>query len=370
MVNKLFYELIRLSIGTQDSLSRTPQATEWSVLYQMATKQSLVGVCFAGVQRMCNSDKELYAGMNKQQYLTWMGMAAKIQHRNKMVNEQCVALQRRLSENGWQSCVLKGQAIAQSYNSNLSFLRQSGDIDLLIPGGVKAAKKMMSEFGLVSDFDYVHCHLAAFEDTSEVEIHHRAGCLQNLWANSKYQRWARKNAFEGVRVQPLANGEIKVPSAEFEIVFLLAHMYKHIFSEGLGLRQMMDFHFALKALPSSVNARCISTIEMFGLKRFAQGVMWIMIEVFGTTKRYLLCKPNEKVGSFLLNDIMQVGNFGHYDEKHKGVGHSVNSRMITHILRRNWHYFRLFPVDVLWCPLWIAYQSLYRKVIVNWLKAY
>lgn len=81
MTDKLFFELVRLSIGTTDSLSRVPTAREWGELYAMAKKQSLVGISFAGVQRLCNSDEEYYAGMTELQYLTWMGMAAKIQQR-------------------------------------------------------------------------------------------------------------------------------------------------------------------------------------------------------------------------------------------------------------------------------------------------
>lgn len=49
-INKLFFELIQVARGTRICLSHTPSANEWGVLYAMAKKQSLVGVCFAGVQ--------------------------------------------------------------------------------------------------------------------------------------------------------------------------------------------------------------------------------------------------------------------------------------------------------------------------------
>lgn len=44
-LNEIFFELIRVAIGTQDSLSRVPSAKAWKGLYDMAKKQSLVGVC-------------------------------------------------------------------------------------------------------------------------------------------------------------------------------------------------------------------------------------------------------------------------------------------------------------------------------------
>lgn len=45
-------ELIYFDIGSQVCLSRTPKVKEWQVLYAVAKKQSLVGVHFAGVQKL------------------------------------------------------------------------------------------------------------------------------------------------------------------------------------------------------------------------------------------------------------------------------------------------------------------------------
>ena len=64
----------------------------------------MVGICFAGVQKQVNQNQELPEML----YLTWMGMAAKIQQRNEVVNRQCAELQAKLSADGLRSCVLKG----------------------------------------------------------------------------------------------------------------------------------------------------------------------------------------------------------------------------------------------------------------------
>ena len=129
-MSDLFFELIKVAIGISDSLTRTPSNKEWKVLYDMAKKQSLVGVCFAGIQKLCDSEKCIYCGMDEMLYLTWMGMAAKIQQRNEVVNRQCAELQARLSADGFRSCILKGQGVAQVYPESIRGLRQSGDIDI------------------------------------------------------------------------------------------------------------------------------------------------------------------------------------------------------------------------------------------------
>lgn len=72
MTETLFYELIRVAIGTQENLSRLPSEHEWGRLYKMAEKQSLIGVCFAGLQRLGADSDVGFAriGMSKMLYLT------------------------------------------------------------------------------------------------------------------------------------------------------------------------------------------------------------------------------------------------------------------------------------------------------------
>ena len=56
-INKLFFELIRVALGNADSLSLKPSDKEWRLLYDMAKKQSLVGICFAAVQRLPEDER-------------------------------------------------------------------------------------------------------------------------------------------------------------------------------------------------------------------------------------------------------------------------------------------------------------------------
>ena len=163
----LFRELIQVSIGNRVCLYRTPSAAEWGELYAMAKKQSLVGVCFAGVHKL-----QLQQQCPEEMlYLTWMGMAAKIQQRNEVVNRQCAELQAKLSADGFRSCILKGQGVAQVYPESLRGLRQSGDIDIWIEGDKDAALDWARKQGAsIGSIDMVHAHADLFSDT-EVEIH-------------------------------------------------------------------------------------------------------------------------------------------------------------------------------------------------------
>lgn len=111
-INKLFFELIQVAIGTRICLSHTPNADEWGELYAMAKKQSLVGICFAGVQRLgANADDGFSAiGMPEMLYLTWMGMAAKIPQKNEAMKAKGDVLLAEFRNKGMDACILKGQA--------------------------------------------------------------------------------------------------------------------------------------------------------------------------------------------------------------------------------------------------------------------
>ena len=159
MNNNLFFELIRVSIATQNSLSRKPSAEEWQSLYAMAKMQSLVGLCFAGVQKLVNCENEGYCGMPEMLYFTWMGMAAKIQQRNELMDDKTKESLSFFREKGFPCQVLKGQGIASLYG-DLRNLRQSGDIDVWLNGNRDSVYQLSLEsFGNTLNITQSAAHL-------------------------------------------------------------------------------------------------------------------------------------------------------------------------------------------------------------------
>lgn len=129
----LFFELISVAIGSQVSLSRLPSVNEWDELFELAKKQSLVGITFIGLQKLGADADEGFAriGMSEDLYFTWVGVAAKINVQNELVNLQCRKVQEELGKAGFDACILKGQGVGSLYG-DLSAYRQSGDIDVWV----------------------------------------------------------------------------------------------------------------------------------------------------------------------------------------------------------------------------------------------
>lgn len=165
VITQLFFELLRVVIGLQNCLSRLPSEKEWKVLYEMAKKQSLVGVCFVALQRLGADadDGFVRVGMSEMLYLTWMGMAAKIKQKNEIVDQQCAELQTKLAADGLRSCVLKGQGVASLYCEYLHGLRQSGDIDLWVDAPMERTMEYVMSIAPTRDVYFKHVHFNVLE---------------------------------------------------------------------------------------------------------------------------------------------------------------------------------------------------------------
>lgn len=373
-INNLFFELIQVSLGTRICLSHTPSADEWGELYAMAKKQSLVGVCFAGVQKLVEQQQT----PDEMLYLTWMGMAAKIQQRNEVVNRQCVDLQKRISADGFRSYIMKGQAVGTLYTStgsaqvqSLSGLRQSGDIDVYLEGGLDKILAYAKSIGKTDGVNELEMHVEVFPDT-EVEFHYRPMVLRDPIKNRRLQQYFDENAeanfnnkvsLGSKEFQKVSDGslEIKAPTNAFNLVHQLVHIYLHFITGGVGLRQLMDYYFVLKACQIDDQSEGLEVIHQIGLDRFAGGLCWVLNHVFALPQEYSYWEINEDDGRVLLDEIMISGNFGHTDERMADIATNkwtsfwfINGKTFRFWRFDHWAWF--------WSPVWRIYHFCWRKM--------
>ena len=358
----LLFELIRVTIGRQKSLSRVPSSVEWQGLYELSLKHAIAGVNFAGARKL--QQKGMMIPPNV--YWQWLGLATQVQQCNEVMNAHCVDACNRLQQLGFKTCILKGQGIAQLYDSELSMLRQSGDIDMWVDGGMKKALVWArTNYGDVA-FDYINAHIPMFQET-EVELHWRVSYMNNLMRNRKLQKWIENHKEElqnTMKEMPNGVGSIPVPSIVFNRFYILLHCYDHIFSEGLGLRQIMDLYFVLaqnKLDNTKEEDFRIFFLDCLGLRKFASAMMWIMGYVFGLERDKMFCEPDEKEGKYILNEVMQNGNMGHHDHRIKRVSKNVKVQSVAANIQHTWHLATHYPSEFLWTPVWIVWHYVWKR---------
>jgi hypothetical protein len=99
-------------------------------------------------------------------------------------------------------------------------------------------------------------------------------------------------------------------------------------------------------------------LKELGLWKFAGGIMYIMQEVFGMPASRLIVPPNEKYGKFVLNEVLEAGNFGKHDARNR-FGRSK----LGHNLQRVYRDMRLvkfFPAEALCEPLFRIWHFFWR----------
>lgn len=369
-MKELFFELIRVVIGTQESLSRLPSRKEWKSLYDMAMKQSLIGVCFAALQRLGADADDGFAriGISEMLYLTWMGMAAKIQQKNEQLNAQCVEVQKRFLDDGLETCILKGQGVTSYYNDDVRMLRQSGDIDIWVNGTWQDVMDYVNVRTPSREFDMKHTHLEIFDDTI-VEVHWWPSMPVNPLHERRLQNFYRDQAPVQCRHEvmlPDGVRKIMAPDAKFEAIHVLFHIFNHFLYEGVGLRQMMDLYFVLVngGLSDSERKEVSDIVEKGGLKRFAPTAMWVLEKVFGMRHEYAICGTDENLGKVLLAEIIEGGNFGHDSKENKLVNESFMKRMIRRLKRRI-RLVKYNPVGLLCSPFTKLRVLLWKRMVIK-----
>ena len=411
MIEQLFFELLQVAIGTRKTLSAMPTSREWALLYEIAKKQSLVAIAFTGVSKLpLVGDFGFAIGMDKATYLKWLGLTAKIAQRNIEVTAACVQLCKAYMHDGMKCCVLKGQSNLQYYPKELKEFRTAGDIDLwalpqtgfeLPVGDIDGKGAHYERFeGTCGTIEYVlsqwrlkgaepaevrYHHIdSPMVDGISVETHFRPMYMSSPLRNRKLQRWFDVHADQELKCSSVA-GHFPTPSVSFDTVYQLTHIYRHLFSEGIGLRQLLDYYFVLRALHIEqgdftdrsksmaqwAEGMCVSvpssneimhTLGRFGMKRFAGAVMWVLKEVFAMPSAYMICEPNEKAGRFLLEEIMQSGNFGKSDERNSQMRDASKLKRFFLLTQRNWRFFKQYPSEVFWDPFRRAYNVVWRRL--------
>lgn len=353
------FEFIQVAIGCKERFSCTPSLEDWTRLFLFAKKQSLVGFLFCGIEKL---PKEQLPP--RELLLKWFAMTERTKQANAKLNARCKELEAILKEGGFSGCVLKGQGIALLYPK--PEYRQYGDIDMWVgtSDGDKVSINSIVSYAKqkgvpVSHIDIKHSDMHFFDD-AQVEIHFKPSYSYNFIYGKRLDKW-----FKSVSKEQFENFDSKAgfayPTISFNIVYSLLHIYRHLFSEGIGLRQILDYYYILMNSTIEERKQAYKTICRFGMKNFTGAAMYVLQEVFGLSNDYLLCEPSKKSGKFILDEILTAGNFGQYDNRTKKINKEKRFARGFVQLGRNYRFAKYYPQEVLASPIWKCWHYVWRK---------
>lgn len=356
----LTFDLLQVSIGGKSRISKIPTPSEWEEIFTICKIQTLLGIAFAGISRLPIEQRP-----PKQLLGRWYSLAHRIIDQNKSMNVVCSTITDKYQKLGFWCCILKGQGNLIYYPKHLRLLRMSGDVDMWMDENANARFPIRSLLNyLLKEFNcgkIVYNHVEVKDLTVKMEIHFRPSWLNNPFRNVLLQQWFSAIGKDRLEIANIDGEEFPMPAIEFNVIYQLLHIYKHLFLEGVGLRQLLDYYMVLKKMRESgldkEEALCV--MRKFHLIRFASAVMHVLQKVFGMPDEFLIVKPDVKEGEFLLSEMLRSGNFGQYDDR---LSHTASP--VKHAIektKRNFHLVTHYPNEVLWEPFFRLYHFLWRK---------
>ncbi len=356
-MNNLFFELIQITLGNREDLTSIPTEKEWRGLYQMAVKQSLVGVLFSAIQKSNEGNPAVKPP--KALFYKWLGSVNQIEQANKKVSQAANQLFRIFKNGGLRCCVLKGQGLSLLYPEPLR--RQSGDIDLWVEGSREKTLLFLNEkyFG-IGKIVVHHVDVRIIHGV-ETEIHFIPSYTYNPFRYRKYKKFFREEAAKQFAHYDQKMG-FAYPTNQFNAVYLLLHIFRHVFNEGIGLRQLLDYYYVLLKMTDEERKWAYEKLRWLGLEKFTASIMFVLQKVFLLENKYLLCQPSEKYGQFIMEEIFQGGNFGRYSDRYQKAHSSNSLNLYLMNVKRLFKLINICPSEALWAPMWKPAHWMWRKM--------
>ena len=227
---------------------------DWQELYSFASRQTILGLCFDGIERLGKEYPEelRLTPIGRELLMTWMGKAQQIRRQNMKVNAVAGKLFSMLREDGLRCCVLKGQGNALMYPNPYS--RTPGDIDVWIDASrERIMEYAQKKFELGDDIRLQHLETSL--DGVPVELHFFPCSMNNPIYHARLQKWFRRNAdlqCSHIVGLPDGAGDIAIPTTAFNVIYQLTHLYHHFFDEGIGMRQIIDYFLVVNDFSKNV----------------------------------------------------------------------------------------------------------------------
>jgi hypothetical protein len=246
------------------------------------------------------------------------------------------------------------QSDMEAAKVRLSFLNESGSlcfypeelqplcvptvIDVFVDGSMNKVidyAKQKSNKEVAYDYKYLTLRLGG---GVRMRARGRAEMCANVLRNRRLQKWLRRNH----NYFFLTTDELTRPTATMMAFLMMLHLQQCFLYEGITMRQLLDYYYVLRKLegrfkPFRDGVTISQLFKVFGLTKFAQGVMWVMQEAFGLSKDYMPCEISRSDGEYILDVIM-----------------SGKRNYLSLLLR--------YPVDILWYPVWLTWHAIWRNV--------
>ncbi len=260
--SRLLLSLLRLGIGTKKISDReynklfNLSLRQWQEIMLLAEEQGVLVIAFDGLEELLKSKKGNVkaAESNYEDWQNWIldmyGIFAQLQQQNLLQKKVIADLSDIWDNENIKMMVFKGQANATFYP--LSNHRSVGDIDCWLFGDAEKGDGVIKKYGAEVDCSWYR-HSKIFYQDETIENHrvmsHTRGSRKHKEMEKELE--AMLNPMELSSIEGC--GKALMPSAQFNACFLIYHALHHFISEGLRVKQILDWAMFLQKEQNKVD---------------------------------------------------------------------------------------------------------------------
>lgn len=356
MEDKLFL-LLRIGLGTeQASVSALEKVSvlskeQWLNIRDMAEHQGVAAIALDGLNRLAqNYGKEsinpsIPANEWKMVILEWMGHLLMMEQTNEVQKEVMEELAKKWTDAGCKVMVMKGQANGTFYPHPNH--RTKGDIDCYLFENYAKGNDIAREVGAeVDESWYKHSVISYKGETFE---NHQFFVTTRSVEKGKL---LEKELEEELNKQPeftSLSPSTVIPPVQWTAMFLTYHSCSHFMSEGLRLKQLLDWAMFLSKHQNDVDwARFYSFCDRHHLGRFADVSTAIAKDYLGIT----IDNPEIRVESPYTERVLQAVFHDNDFVFGSGKGDWYNRlHLVKNLWTYRWKYrdiYQMSPLRKLW----------------------
>lgn len=347
-MEKNLFVLLRLGLNNsvidKEDYSEIAQFThdQWKNLISMSFKQGVEGVVFDGAMCLLKYDKNISLGTPelRKLRLQWSTNIIALEDRNNKQIQCLKEMGNIWNVNGCRMLLFKGQANGLYYPYPIH--RSTGDVDCYLFEGYERGNSIAKSIGANVDASwYKHskiCYKNEMFENHQYLITTRGG------KKSKLLNQTLCSLLEEDSFATYPDSEVLLPPVMFNALFLTCHGFAHFLSEGMRLKQILDWAMFLKAEQHNVEwNRLYQICDDFKYLRYLHAMNQIAVSYLGVeiaNKQIQLESPffDKIMHSVLYDDdfVFSSGNGGWKDRFH----------LLKNMYKYRWKYQQIYQRSI------------------------
>ena len=348
-MEKNFFVLLRLGLNNsvieKEDYSDIAKFTydQWQNLISMSFKQGVGGIVFDGAMRILEHDKNisLCSPELRKLRLQWSTNIFNLEDRNNKQIHCMKEMGKNWNDNDCKMLLFKGQANGLYYPNPIH--RATGDVDCYLFDDYEKGNEVAKSIGAHVDTSwYKHskiCYKNEMFENHQYLITTRGGKNSKL-LNQTLCKLLKDNNFI-----KYPDSEVLLPPVMFNALFLTCHGFAHFLSEGMRLKQVLDWAMFLKAEQHNIDWNKLYQIcEKFKYLRYLHAMNDIAVRYLGVeiTNREIQIKSpfSDKIMHSVLYDDDLIFNSG------EGVWKN-RVHLLKNMYKYRWKYHEIYQRSII-----------------------